>query len=29
MPETADSGETPWRIAGEVLKTYIICEQNG
>ena len=26
MPETADSGETPWRIAGEVLKTYIICE---
>ena len=26
MPEMADSGETPWRIAGEVLKTYIICE---
>ena len=26
MPETADCGETPWRIAGEVLKTYIICE---
>ena len=26
MPETADRGETPWRIAGEVLKTYIICE---
>ena len=26
MPETADSGDTPWRIAGEVLKTYIICE---
>ena len=26
MPETADSGKTPWRIAGEVLKTYIICE---
>ena len=26
MPETADSGEAPWRIAGEVLKTYIICE---
>ena len=26
MPETVDSGETPWRIAGEVLKTYIICE---
>ena len=26
MPETADSGETPWRIAGEVLKTFIICE---
>ena len=26
MPETTDSGETPWRIAGEVLKTYIICE---
>ena len=26
MPETADSGETPWHIAGEVLKTYIICE---
>ena len=26
MPETADSGETPWCIAGEVLKTYIICE---
>lgn len=26
MPETAGSGETPWRIAGEVLKTYIICE---
>ena len=26
MPETADSGEMPWRIAGEVLKTYIICE---
>ena len=26
MPETADIGETPWRIAGEVLKTYIICE---
>ena len=26
MPKTADSGETPWRIAGEVLKTYIICE---
>lgn len=26
MPEAADSGETPWRIAGEVLKTYIICE---
>lgn len=26
MPETADSGETSWRIAGEVLKTYIICE---
>ena len=26
MPETADSGETPWRIAGEELKTYIICE---
>ena len=26
MPETADSGETPWRIASEVLKTYIICE---
>ena len=26
MPETADSGDTPWRIAGEVLKTYIVCE---
>ena len=26
MPETADNGEVPWRIAGEVLKTYIICE---
>lgn len=26
MPETVDSGDTPWRIAGEVLKTYIICE---
>ena len=26
MPETADGGEAPWRIAGEVLKTYIICE---
>lgn len=26
MPEEAALGETPWRIAGEVLKTYIICE---
>ena len=26
MPETADGGDAPWRIAGEVLKTYIICE---
>ena len=26
MPEAADTGEVPWRIAGEVLKTYIICE---
>ena len=26
MPEEAGLGETPWRIAGEVLKTYIICE---
>ena len=26
MPEEAEMGETPWRIAGEVLKTYIICE---
>jgi len=25
--ETLDSaGETPWRIAGEVLRTYIVCE---
>ncbi|MBU5625826.1 DNA mismatch repair endonuclease MutL [Oscillibacter sp. MSJ-2] len=23
------SAETPWRIAGEVLKTYIICEDEG
>ena len=27
MPETDSAcGQTPWRIAGEVLKTYIICE---
>ena len=26
MPEEEAIGETPWRIAGEVLKTYIICE---
>lgn len=26
MPEEAALGEAPWRIAGEVLKTYIICE---
>ena len=26
MPEEAELGDTPWRIAGEVLKTYIICE---
>ena len=26
MPEEAELGEAPWRIAGEVLKTYIICE---
>ena len=26
MPEEDGLGETPWRIAGEVLKTYIICE---
>ena len=26
MPEEEAIGETPWRIAGEVFHTYIICE---
>ena len=26
MPEGPAAAEQPWRVAGEVLKTYIICE---